>query len=60
MLRHSAVARRLALAAQLVVAVLAIVATVFFIYLLLHAAPTPGTSDAPRPAITEGHPHRVM
>ncbi|WP_194817542.1 hypothetical protein [Nocardia sp. XZ_19_385] len=60
MLRHSAVSRRLAIAAQLVVAVLALAATVVFIYLLLQSAPSPGTSEAPRPAITQGHPHRSM
>ncbi|MEV0252057.1 hypothetical protein AB0H76_36110 [Nocardia sp. NPDC050712] len=54
MVRYSAVSRLLAIAAQLIVAVLAIVATVVFIYLLVHTAPTPGSSQVPRPAITEG------
>ncbi|MGW0248873.1 hypothetical protein ACWDYH_19785 [Nocardia goodfellowii] len=52
--------RRLAIATQLVVAVLAIAATVVFLYFLLHSAPTPGTTEAPRPAITTGPPHRGM
>lgn len=60
MVRHSAVSRRLAIATQLVVAVLAIAATVVFLYFLLHSAPTPGTTEAPRPAITTGPPHRGM
>ncbi|GAB2671057.1 hypothetical protein GCM10027088_57360 [Nocardia goodfellowii] len=59
MVRHSAVSRRLAIAAQLVVAVLAIAATVVFVYFLLHSAPAPGSTEAPRPAIT-GPPHPGM
>ncbi|MBP2187211.1 hypothetical protein [Nocardia goodfellowii] len=51
--------RRLAIAAQLVVAVLAIAATVVFVYFLLHSAPAPGSTEAPRPAIT-GPPHPGM
>ncbi|MFC9892240.1 hypothetical protein ACFVMC_00980 [Nocardia sp. NPDC127579] len=60
MLRHTAIARRIAIAAQLVVAVLAIVATVVFIYVLLHTPPAPGSSEQPRPAITQGEVDRGM